>query len=390
LKVEKNSKVLCLVAGGSGGHITPALVLGAEWIKATPHGRILMFSSKKKIDNLILAEDKTITNIASLTQLSLQPLPGKKLWRYPLFCMQLVAAFCKSLFVFYRTRPCKIISSGGLIALPVCLAGRLVGIEIELHELNIIPGKATRLLAPLAHKIYLTFETSRSFFVSARHDYRSKCITKAYPIRFSAKDKQGNREQIIQRINKNNLTLPFAPSKKTLFLLGGSQGSLFLNNQLKTMLEKQRVLFANIQIIHQTGMIDKTDWEVLYKKHAIPVITFSYTHSIKDFYILADLVLCRAGAGTLFELAFFGKQSLIVPLKNLAANHQEANAREMSARYPELFTVCDQDELAVNSDLFAQRLRRLASPSEVIKEVITEGIGEVVGEVIKEVIREAS
>lgn len=324
MQKTKYPKTLCLVAGGSQGHINPALCIGKKWKEKNQDGEILFFSNKP-LENSIC--------------LKLQNLPGKKFWKYPYFFLQFTIAILKSLFFLYKHKPEKIVSTGGLLTLPVCLGGKLLRIPIELHELNVIPGKAIKFLSPFAKNIFITFEKSKKFF-------KQKTIFSEYPLRFSKNDKITNKIETIKHINAHkNTTFPFNPDKKTLFLLGGSQGSLFLNNLLKRWIKNKRFAHQNIQIIHQTGSNDKTDWKSFYADYHISAHVFAYNENIKDFYLLSDLIICRGGAGTLFEIKFFQKKSIVIPLKYRASNHQVENAREMAQQYPELFCFFDQDNV---------------------------------------------
>lgn len=321
---------LCIVAGGSGGHITPALVLGETWKQHNPDGSIIFFGNNKKIDKTVLAKQSTIdTHIA----LSLQNLPGKKLWRYPIFTFQLICSSLKSFFILKKERPRKIISTGGLIAFPVCIAGYFLKIPIHLYELNTIPGLAIKFLAPLADIIHVVFPETKEQF---KPEHQDKVYTTNYPLRFTEKDKAYEKKEIIHLINKQT-TKAFHTSLKTIFVLGGSQGSLFLNNLIKSWVLKDPESARNMQFIHQIGSYDKTDWHAFYDKHNIASYIFTYKPNIKDLYLASDLVICRGGAGTLFELEFFKKKCLIFPLHGVAANHQVANANTIAARNREIF-----------------------------------------------------
>ena len=133
------------------------------------------------------------------------------------------------------------------------MAGWLLRIPIELYELNVIPGKAILTLAPLANKIFVTFEQSKKHF--GKHSY--KCEIVDYPLRFTEADKIFDRKKIIEKINNlqinRNKTIKFSPTNKTIFFMGGSQGSLFINNLAKQWAnEKERQ--QDIQVIHQTGV----------------------------------------------------------------------------------------------------------------------------------------
>ena len=359
-KHSLKNKILCVVAGASGGHITPALVLAKKWLERNHDGSILFFSTgacpypsiqfaSNQDASQITRDERDITSRSSrvifkmpqgmrklyqgITKIpcNLSQRPGKKLWRYPIFFSQLIITFFKSFYHLKKQRPKKIISTGGLLALPVAIAGWLLRIPIELYELNVIPGKAVQMLAPVASKIFITFEQSKKHF----RNHAKKCEFVDYPLRFTQADKIFNREKIIENINKNK-TIKFSPTGKTIFFMGGSQGSILINNLAKEFArDKERSI--NIQVIHQTGSRDKTDWHTFYTKLNIPAHVFAYEDRIQDFYCLSDLVVCRAGAGTLFELAFFEKQAIVIPLRTKTTDHQVANAHEMAKRYPDLF-----------------------------------------------------
>ena len=163
-------------------------------------------------------------------------------------------------------------------------------------------------------------------------------------------------------------------------VLGGSQGSIFINNLIKNWIEKNRSdnppthkategkpfsaepdeasgrtalnkNLSNIQIIHQTGDSDSTNWDEFYSKQNIPAYYFKYSNKIKEFYQISDLVICRAGAGTLFELEFFAKKALIIPLETVYTDHQLDNALAMAKKNQDLFKVIRQREISENFNL---------------------------------------
>lgn len=133
--------------------------------------------------------------------------------------------------------------------------------------------------------------------------------------------------------------------KKTLFLLGGSQGSLQLNQWLKSFITRNRNFHEKLQIIHQTGHQTSFDWHSFYAQHNVPAFVFPFQKDVKPLYQLADLIMCRAGAGTLFEVKFFEKQCIVIPLVASTTSHQVDNARAMADMHPEFFTVLSQNDL---------------------------------------------
>jgi len=342
-KRKSQNKTLCVVAGASGGHITPAIVLAKQWLEQNPDGSILFFGTTSACPLVSSALRSPWRSRAyretSHIPCNLAQRPGKKIWRYPFFFSQLLFTFFKSLYHLKKQNPEKIITTGGLLAMPVAIAGWLLRIPIELYELNVIPGKAIHTLAPLASKIFLTFEQSKKHF----QKHSQKCEVIDYPLRFTQADKIFDHEKIIEKTNRNK-TIKFSQTNKTIFFMGGSQGSIFINNLAKRWAnEKERQ--KNIQVIHQTGSRDKTDWKNFYEQRNIPAHVFAYEDQIQNFYLISDLIVCRAGAGTLFELAFFQKKSVVIPLRAKTTDHQVENAREMAKRYSDLFTVREQEDL---------------------------------------------
>ena len=250
----------------------------------------------------------------------------------------------------------------------MCTAARLLRIPIELYELNVIPGKAISFLAPLARTIFITFAESKHFF-PAKHT--GKCVQKNYPLRFGGVRVAPSGAHLCEAINKRLRAravqsqegvacepLLFTPERKTIFLLGGSQGSGLLNKLLRDWLLANKVFVREaLQVIHQTGARSQENWEAFYCELQVPVYYFTYEQNVEPLYQLADLVICRSGAGTLFELEFFRKKALLVPLQGVAAGHQIANAQAMAARHPELFRVFENRQGDHCSCAFDQHIK---------------------------------
>jgi UDP-N-acetylglucosamine--N-acetylmuramyl-(pentapeptide) pyrophosphoryl-undecaprenol N-acetylglucosamine transferase len=330
---------ICLVAGGSGGHIIPALTLGKRWLKANPGGRVDFICSNKKLDREIL--EKSGAQLDMIVSLGAPVFPGKRFWLYPKMFMSLVFCMIRAFFFLRRERPIKIISTGGYVAVPACLSAWLLRLPVEIYELNVIPGIATRVLAPFANKVYVVFDKTKKLFHGGNNN-PGKYIKCDYPIRYEDHDRSRNKKDIIDKINLN-LTRPFSISKKTIFLLGGSQGSVYLNTLFRKWIKNNFEKLEQVQVIHQTGESDSFDWKTFYENLSISHCFFSYQDDLRDFYLLADFVISRGGAGTLAELAFFKKKSLIFPLRGHAANHQQENLRERIKEKEGLFLIGSEE-----------------------------------------------
>lgn len=323
---------ICFVAGRSGGHIIPALTLAQHHQDSHPESTVIFISTNTPLDLQLIQAHPAIDHHIPL---ALGNVPYKKVHHYPRFMLHVLRSFWQSLRALRRHKITKVISMGGYISVPVCLAAKILRIPIELHELNAIPGKAAKVLASIVQKIVVCFnKAARSF----PHD---KCHIQPYPVRFTQQDKQVTLEPL-------QAALGFSATKKTLLIVGGSQGSLFINNLVKEWIEQTPSMHAKIQIIHQTGAQDSTDWTSWYAQHQIPAQVFSYHHAIQDYYVMADLIICRSGAGTLWEGIFFEKRMITIPLETENTDHQVDNAYAIATQYPLLCTVVTQKKIAQN------------------------------------------
>lgn len=321
---------LAFVAARSAGHIVPALSLIARAKKDVNDIEIIFFAHKNALDQEILNNSPLINHLFFL---QLDNVPSR-LWGYIPYCYHVITAFFTALIKLYFYKPQKIISMGGYLSLPVCLAAKVLGIAIEVYELNAIPGKATRRIAYLATHIKCVFEHAFTYFPL------HKVSLQPYPL-------------LIPESVQSSLphTVHFDRAGKTVLVLGGSQGSIFINNLILNYLKTHP---CRIQIIHQTGAQDFKRCQTFYQ--ALPIVhhVFPYEKNIYPYYQMADFIIARAGAGTLFEIIHFGKKALIIPLETNTNDHQLYNAQEMGHRYPHLITVLRQQDIHenINFDYF--------------------------------------
>jgi len=342
----KKQKTICFVAGRSGGHIIPALTLAKKIVEKDQHTNVIFFSTNSPIDKKIL---KNNTEIKKHIELSLKNVPYKNVLHYPSFLANASYAIIKSLFALIKHRPEKIISMGGYISIPVCMCAFLLRIPIELFELNAVPGKTVTFLAPLATKIHVCFKEAIS------HLPEKKCQLSEYPIRYS-------KQQTTQAKPDTHKKHGLLPDKYTILVLGGSQGSVYINNVIKKLINTSDNLHKKIQMIHQTGTNDKTNWEAFYKKNNISALSFEFKNDIKQHYQLADMVICRSGAGTLFETVFFNKKCITIPLDTKTTSHQIDNAKSMEKIYPNLVKMIQEKDLEKSTYLLKKEINKHIKP----------------------------
>lgn|GEM_PF-280470 len=367
--MKSKIKRLLVVAGDSGGHIIPALTLSRQWKKNNIGNNkgeceIIFVTNNRPLDKYIL---NSAQNITYKKYIFISKFIKSRFWEIPIIFFQVLYACAKSLYYLIKYKPEKIITTGGLVSIPVCLIGWLLRYPVEIHELNVIPGKAIKFLFPFSNKIFIVFSRTKDYCRVFGRDFSHKCVKEDYPVRFSANaperiksDKAGLTAGFVtgqeDTYTGRQVWMSHDKDRKTLFILGGSQGSEFLNNIFKDFLLSNKGVLNKIQVIHQIGNRDITLWENFYKGLNIPAYVFSYNEKIDELYSRSDLIICRAGAGTLFETLFFKKKCLAIPLVAKTTSHQVENALEMSKEHPELFTVLDQESIKKDITVFDKAL----------------------------------
>jgi UDP-N-acetylglucosamine--N-acetylmuramyl-(pentapeptide) pyrophosphoryl-undecaprenol N-acetylglucosamine transferase len=331
-------KFICFVAGRSGGHIIPAMTYAQQELHQNPDYSLLFFSTHTQLDKSLVNLYPFIMHYCALT---LDNIPHTIL-RYPKFLLHLVIAFIRSLYYLCYTRPIYVMSMGGYVSIPVCLAARVLRIPVYLFELNAIPGRATNFLARFAQKIHVCFPQALHFFPT------QKVVISPYPLRFTPADKIDKVAACLQ--------LGLNPAQKVILILGGSQGSQFINHVFTEFTQAHPEIVQQLQVIHQVGSLASEQIIAIYQQHIISARVFDYKSDLQIYYSAADIVIGRAGAGTLFELAFFEKKSVIIPLETTATDHQLTNAQAMAEEHPNLFTVIRQPEIEKHKTNFYNQL----------------------------------
>lgn len=339
----KTKNTICYVAGKSGGHIIPCLTLAQEERKKHPHVKILLLTTNESMDLEISKQCDAISWTVSLPLKTVSATGLLDLFR---LITQGCITICKTVITLLRYRPIKVVSTGGFLAIPVVIFARMLGIPVQLYELNVQPGKATTFLAHWAIDLRICFAQT------ARYLPKQRCRLVAYPIRFFDNIKQVTQIEAVTQLQLND-------HRKTVLVIGGSQGSLQINSYIKDWITANPHMHDQIQIIHQTGKLDNFNWQQFYQEHNIPAIVYPFAFDLALHYSAADLIICRSGAGSLFEVLFFGKPCITIPLETKHNDHQVANALAMQKEYDDLFTVLRQNDMEQHKELLADTINRL-------------------------------
>jgi UDP-N-acetylglucosamine--N-acetylmuramyl-(pentapeptide) pyrophosphoryl-undecaprenol N-acetylglucosamine transferase len=302
---------MLVVAGKSGGHIFPALsFLEAAEEKFTGLKTLLVLPRKNMLGDKTLPALKV--SYLSVTLLGLAPnkqnLKG---------LLNFAKGFLESAVILADFKPDIVVGFGSIVSLPLVLMAWLFRIRIILHEQNVLPGRANRLLLPCAERIAVSFSETKEHL----KDYQRKTVLTGNPLR--------KRLAIIpQREARGYLGL--AEDKFTILVMGGSQGSRKINTQFLqcvSLLENK----DSFQLIHLSGSGDYAMLEGAYRSCGIGFRLFSFLEEAQYAYSAADLVIARSGAMTISELIFFQAPAVLIPYP-YAYRHQLANAQILSRR----------------------------------------------------------
>jgi len=314
-------KNIIFTGGGSGGHVMPAITLIKELIKEND----LNIS-------YIGGRDSIERNLISEFDIKYFPIFTGKLRRYIsienfIDIFKIIIGTLQSFFyLLFRSKNTLIFSTGGFVSVPVVVAAKLTGKKIFIHEQTSRVGLANKICSIFAHKVFVSFEESIKFFP------KEKTMFSGYPIRKECFDPSLSIESFkgLSLVNSE---------KPLLFITGGGNGSLLLNNLIKDDLN---FLVENYNIIHQVGKKFIEEFNQLKSSSYIPVAFIG--KEIIDIMKASSVIISRAGAGTVCELMALKKKSIYIPLKIAQKNEQFHNAMEAHNKLGSL--VISEDELS--------------------------------------------
>ena len=290
---------ILIATGGTGGHIFPA-VETAKALKVRGHQ--VSFAGV-----LGPAEDKIKALGFPVFSLSAQGLNDRSFLGWLNFGSIMFQAVGGSFGVVRKIVPDKIIGFGSYGAFPVVMAGALMRVPLLIHEQNVVPGKANALLSKIVKKVAISFEGSRKYLNPGKAVWTGcPCHNSAAPSRSEGLRAFGLEE-----------------NKKTIVLVGGSQGSQRLNEVFFELMKD--LSLSGFQAIHMTGIKDFPLYEARYRLVRLPVKAHAFINNIDQAYAAADIIIARAGAATISELGLLGLAAVLVPYP-FAGNHQKYNA----------------------------------------------------------------
>jgi UDP-N-acetylglucosamine--N-acetylmuramyl-(pentapeptide) pyrophosphoryl-undecaprenol N-acetylglucosamine transferase len=337
-----------LAAGGTGGHVIPALVVARELIARNPGSQALFVGTAKGVENRLVPQAGFPLELVEVKAWQGQSLivRARNLCGAP-------RALWQAFRIVLKFRPSVVLGVGGYASGPIMLAAGLSGIPLAVLEPNAYPGMANRLVAPWVARALLGFEQTATFFRPGRSAVVGIPVRKEF---FEIEPKRHSP--------------PF-----TILIFGGSQGARSLNRaavaalpNLKRLCEKNGEILGNyLRIVHQTGQSEYNAMREEYVRQNVDADVSPYIEDMRGIFARADLVICRAGANTVAELAAAGKAAILVPFPAAANQHQLRNA-EALANVGAARLILDKD---LNGETFSSAVEELLRSPEALEQMET-------------------
>lgn len=311
---EKARKFL-FAGGGTGGHLFSGIAVAELLRQRQTDSQVLFVGTRNGLE-------KEIVPAAGfeLQFIEAMPLKGSGMVARMRSLLRLPKAYLQSKKILKKFRPDIVIGIGGYASGAMTLAAHYAGLPTAIIEQNSIPGFTNRQLGRFASRVFVAFEKAKEFFMAS----------KTYLT--------GNPSRRLQAPAPAKLDGKFC-----LFIMGGSQGAHTLNVAVIEALPLLKEKAGRFHFIHQTGNQDLEAVKAAYAAAGISAEVFAFSQDLGPHYARADLMLCRAGAGTIGELQNLGLPSILVPYPFAADDHQRFNAAEMVAS--------GAAEMILNSDL---------------------------------------
>ncbi|HEY0985284.1 undecaprenyldiphospho-muramoylpentapeptide beta-N-acetylglucosaminyltransferase [Schlesneria sp.] len=327
---------ILFAGGGTGGHLFPGIAVAEQLRQRSPSRRLIFIGSNRPIEVSIAADhhlEHRMLPVESLAVLKRNPV--RFLWRN-------WQAWRSAQALLKELRPAAVIGLGGYASAPLVYAASRQRIPVVLLEQNAIPGRTTRGLSRYANQVCLSFAEAQSYLPRAR-----RVTVTGNPVRAEIARLHHPAED-----HADTVVSP-VDTGRHLLILGGSQGADSLNAAVLKAVAALREPLANWQIDHQTGPRDVEVARQTYAQLGLKAEVSSFFREMPALYERASLVISRAGATTLAELACAGKPVVLLPYPHAADAHQHANAKVFVDREAALLV-----EHAHSSDETALQLSR--------------------------------
>ena len=297
-----------IAGGGTGGHLYPGMAIAEAFAEKEEGNEVLFIGTERGIEARVIPESPF-----ELRTIQAMPLQGRSLGLKAKALVTLPRAVGEAGSILRAFQPHLVLGVGGYASGPAIVAAFLLGTKRAIHEQNLVPGMTNRLLKRFSQKIFVAFEETRKYFPE------KKTVLSGTPVRKTILA-CGERKDLGRRG-------PF-----TVFIVGGSAGAHRINVAMMDALDSLQGNMSGLKFIHQTGREDFSFVLQGYEERGVDALVKPFFDEMASYYRLSDLVICRAGASTIAELAVCGKAAVFIPYPHAAGQHQWINAQKLVDR----------------------------------------------------------
>lgn len=298
-----------LSGGGTGGHIYPAIAIANELKRRHPKAEFLFVGAKDKMEM-----EKVPQAGYEIEGLWISGLQRKLTLKNLMFPLKLISSLLRARQIAKQFKPNVAIGTGGFASGPLIKMAASAKIPCVLQEQNSYAGITNKLLASKAKRICVAYDGMDQFFP------KEKIVKTGNPVRSDLVDLKVDKKEAIDFFGLNT-------NRKTILIIGGSLGARRVNQ----LIEKELGFFKNqeVQLIWQCGKLYYEDYKQ-YDSNSVKVLAF--LNRMDYAYAAADIIISRAGAGSVSELCLVGKPVLFIPSPNVAEDHQTKNAKALVSK----------------------------------------------------------
>ncbi|HEX8751488.1 MAG TPA: undecaprenyldiphospho-muramoylpentapeptide beta-N-acetylglucosaminyltransferase [Nitrospira sp.] len=353
---------IVIAAGGTGGHLYPAVALAREFLRRDPVTKVLFVGTSRGLESKVLAHEGF-----ELALIDAKPVMGRGVLDMlkGLFAMPISLWQCRR--ILRQRQPGLVIGVGGYTSPMMIMAAALGRVPRVILEPNANPGLANKAVGPFVQRVFLAFDSAAVSFD------RTKVRVVGTPIR---KEFLEQSEQIS--------TVATDPHCHHLLIFGGSQGAKAINSAVLEGLPPLLKERPQMKVTHQTGESDYARVSAAYRQAEVSVTAVPFLYDMPSAITAADLVVARAGAMTVAELTTCGKPAVLIPLPTAIYDHQMQNARAMevagaavvlpqseltgSKLAQTIITILDNHERVKAMGTASRKLRRIDAAEAIVRE----------------------
>ncbi|KAG5030276.1 hypothetical protein JHK87_013790 [Glycine soja] len=343
---------VAFAGGGTGSNVYPAVAIAEELKTANPTCQFLFLCTPDSVESAAISSAGY--DFASVSS------PPQNLLFFP---HRLFKSLIQCLCHLRHFQPDVVVGTGGYVSFPACLAAKLRGTNVVIHEPNSVPGFANSLLSFFADAIFVAFNSTLDSFP------RNKCFVCGNPVRLSIRN-------LVSKVTAMSHFFPGSDSgSRILLVLAGSFGANAVNIAMLNLYYQMLRQDSGLYVIWQTGVEAFDEMDSLVKTHPRLYIT-PFMHCMGLAYAAADLIVSRAGAMTCYEILATGKPSILIPSPNFSEGNQFRNASLMADLAG--VTVITEDELDSRDkkkmEDMSERALKAANPNasaEIAKHILS-------------------